>query len=84
MRGVAKLSGGDVDSVLARRRGQVWKGIAAWLMVKHVGMTRRDVAQVLGLAGGSGVSYQIKLAKQAMANDSRLENRIKQLEKKWQ
>ena len=81
---VAKLSGSDVDSILARRRGQVWKGVAAWLMVKHAGMTRRDVARVLRLGGGSGASYQIKLAEQAMANDSRLANRIKRLEKKWQ
>jgi putative transposase len=81
---VAKLSGGDVDSILARRRGQVWKGIAACLMVKHTGMTRRDVARVLGLGGGSGVSYQIKLARQALANDSRLANRIQRLERKWQ
>ena len=69
---VAKLSGSDVDSILTRRRGQVWKGIAAWLMVKHAGMTRRDVARVLGLRGGSGVSYQIQLARQAIPNDSRL------------
>ena len=69
---VAKLSGSDIVSILARRRGQVWKGIAAWLMVKHAGMTRRDVARVLGLRGGSGVSYQIQLARQAIPNDSRL------------
>ncbi len=50
---VAKLSGSDVDSLLAHRRGQMWKGIAAWLLVKHAGLTRRDVAQVLGLRGGS-------------------------------
>ena len=81
---VAKLSGGDVDSILARRRGQVWKGIAAWSLLKHAGLTRRDVARVLGLGGGSGVSYQVKLAEQAMANDSRLANRVKRLEKKWQ
>ncbi len=81
---VAKLSGNDVEAILARRRSQVWKGIAAWLLVKHCGLTRRDVARVLGLRGGSSVSYQINLAQRALANDSRLANRIKRLERKWQ
>ncbi len=30
------------------------------------------------------VSYKIKLAKQALANDSRLANRVIRIEKKWQ
>ncbi len=66
----AELSGNDAEAIVAHRRGQAWKGIAAWLLVKHSGLTRRDVARVLGLRSGSGVSYQIKLATQALANDS--------------
>ena len=80
---VAKLAGVKVDDLKDQRRSWPWKGIAALLLVKHTGLTRRDVAPFVGLNGGSTVTYQITQAEQALSQDKDLRNRIARLEKPW-
>ena len=79
---VAKAAGTTVEGLGARRRGWKWKGIAARLLVKHVGQTRRDCARLLGLKAGSAVSYQMRQAEQAMDADAKLARVVKHLDSK--
>jgi hypothetical protein len=62
---------------------RAWKEVAALLLVKHTGLTRRDVAPFVGLNGGSTVTYQITQAEQALNKDKDLRNRIARLERPW-
>jgi len=83
LEGGAKLAGVKVDDLKDQRRRWPWKGIAALLLVKHTGLTRRDVAPLVGLNGGSAVNYQITQAEQILGNDKDLCNRMARLEKQW-
>lgn len=77
---VAKAAGTTVAGLGARRRGGKWKGIAALLLVKHVGLTRRDCVRWLGLKAGSGVSYQMRQAGQALEADATLARVMERLD----
>jgi len=79
---VAKAAGTTVEGLGARRRGWKWKGIAARLLVKHVDLTRRDCARLLGLKASSVVSYQMRQAGQAMEADAKLARVVKHLDSK--
>ena len=80
---VASAAGTTVEELKARRRGGIWKGIAAKLLVTQAGITRRECAQWLGVRAGSAVGYQIKLAEGAFKADARLARRVARLESQW-
>jgi hypothetical protein len=81
--GVAEMAGSDVTGLMARRRGETWKGLAALLLTKHAGLTNREVASLLGWRSGSGVTYPIARAQGALRDNPRLAARVARLTKTW-
>lgn len=77
---VASAARTTVAGLKARRRGGIWKGIAARLLLTHAGITRRACAHWLGMLSGSAVSYQIKQVEVALKADLRLARKVARLE----
>jgi transcriptional regulator with XRE-family HTH domain len=69
---VAAAGGVAVDAVLSRRRDSPLKAIAASLLVRHAGLTQRDIAQLLGMRSGSSVSHQLRRLRGALIADQRV------------
>ncbi|MDD5678804.1 MAG: transposase [Kiritimatiellae bacterium] len=77
---VASAAGTTVEGLKARKRGGIWKGIAAKLLLTHSGLTRRQCARWIGILAGSAVSYQIKQAEVRLKTDLRLAQRVMRME----
>ena len=65
---------------LQRRRGCQAKGVAAWMLEKHAGLTRRAIGPLLGIQSGTGVGYQIRQAMNCMKSDPDLARRVERIE----
>ncbi|MFO7535943.1 MAG: transposase [Kiritimatiellia bacterium] len=64
-----------------RRRGCPSKGVAAWLLEKHAGLTRRAIGPLLGIESGTGVGYQIRQAMDRIKYDPHLARRVEKIER---
>jgi REP element-mobilizing transposase RayT len=66
---VAAAAGLAVGELSRRRRGAPLKAIAASLLVRHAGLTQREIASWLGLTCGSAVSCQLRLLPAMLRTD---------------
>ncbi len=80
---VAAVAGTTPEGLKARSRHEIWKGIAAKLLVTHAGITRRECAHWLGLSYGSSVGYQIKLANINLISNTKIARKVAHLESQW-
>jgi hypothetical protein len=85
LRIVAKAWDVHVEDLLVRRRNWSGKAMAAFMLEKYGGLSRRACAPLIGISSGVGVAYQIlKMGEQAKADPAmaaRLSKVEAQLEK---
>jgi REP element-mobilizing transposase RayT len=77
---VAKVLGVDVRTFRTRRRNWHGKGLAAYALVKHAGLTQRECAECLGVRSGSGVSRQIRSVLEQSVEDADISRQLKKTE----
>jgi REP element-mobilizing transposase RayT len=65
---------------LQRRRGCQAKGVAAWMLEKHAGLTRRAIGPLLGIQSGTGVGYQIHQAMERAKVDPQFSRQAQKVE----
>ena len=65
---------------LQRRRGCQAKGVAAWMLEKHAGLTRRAIAPLVGIESGTGVGYQIRQAMERAKTDTPFARHVQKIE----
>jgi len=56
----AQAAGVHVEELSRRRRESPLKAVAARMLVRHAGLTQRDIAPLLGLQSGSSVNCQLR------------------------
>ena len=66
---VATAAGVDEKELGRRRRNSPFKALTALLLVRHAGLTQRDIAPLLGLRAGSSVSCQIRRLEHLLRSD---------------
>jgi REP element-mobilizing transposase RayT len=57
---VADAAGVEVAELSRRRRDSLLKAVTLFLLVRHTGLTQRDIASLVGLTSGTSVSWQIR------------------------
>jgi putative transposase len=77
---VCRVAGLKPEELQKRRRDWIWRGVAASLLCKRAGLTRRACAALLGLKSGAAVSYHVLKADGKMASDKRLVSQITKIE----
>ena len=77
---VAGLWGMKTADLAVRRRDWAGKGVAAHMLEKYGGLTRRACAPLIGLQSGMGVAYQIRQALARMKADAGLARKVGKLE----
>ena len=65
-----------------RRRNSSLRAVAARLLVRYAGYTQRDVADHLGIGGGSAVCNQLKRLSERVPRDKRLRALLEESESK--
>lgn len=78
---IAKLWGVKPSELAKRRPGWPGKGVAAWMLEKYAGLTRRAIGPKLGIGSGTGVAYQIRQATEQTRSDRRLERLVADAER---
>jgi hypothetical protein len=71
----------SLPELARRRRGCLAKAVAAWMLEKHAGLTRRAIGPWLGIGSGTGVGYQIRQAMDGMKTESGLARRVERIER---
>lgn len=71
----------SLPELARRRRGCLAKAVAAWMLEKHAGLTRRAIGPWLGIESGTGVGYQIRQAMDGMKADPGLARRVERIER---
>lgn len=79
---VAAVAGVGIEEVSRRRRDSPLKAIAASLMVRHAGMTQRDIAATLGLRSGSSVSHQLRGLRGRLVEDKQVARLVNAAERR--
>jgi putative transposase len=79
---VCRVAGVCEEDLKARRRDWTWRSIAAQLLCKHAGLTRRECADSLGLGSGAAVSYHVRQAECAILQDKALGVQVAKIEKR--
>lgn len=77
---VGTLWGVKPDEWGIQRRDWPVKGVAAWMLEKHAGLTRRACGPLLGIGSGAGVGYQIRKAIALASADPGLARKIARAE----
>lgn len=77
---VCKQFGIGREALLRRRRNAPERAVAAWLLVRHTGLTQREVGMSLAMGSGAAVSFQLKRLHQRLKNDRALRRRVTVLE----
>jgi len=72
----------DVSEFRRRRRNSPLRAVAARLLVRYAGYTQRDVADHLGIGGGSAVCNQLKRLSERLPRDKRLRALLEESESK--
>jgi hypothetical protein len=84
LKAVAKLAETSIENLkVPQQRNWVWRGLAARLLVKHAGLTRRAVAPLIGLKGGAAVGYQIAQTEERLRTDDKFSACVSNLEDRW-
>ncbi len=69
---VCKAMGIVEEEVYRRRRNSMVRPVMARMLCKYAGMTQRDVAKLVNLAGGSAVSLQMRKLNEQLSGDKTL------------
>jgi putative transposase len=77
---VAALWGMKADDLTVCRRDWPGRGVAAHMLEKYAGLTRRACAPLIGLASGMGVNYQIKQTLARLKTDATLARQVAKVE----
>jgi REP element-mobilizing transposase RayT len=79
---VCRVAGLRSEELQKRRRDCIWRGVAAGLLCKRAGLTRRACAELLGLRSGAAVSYHVLKVENKTTSDKRLVSQIAKIEKR--
>ncbi len=77
---VAAGLGVKAEELKARRHGWAGKGVAALMLEKYAGLTRRACAPWIGLTSGMGAGYQIRQAVIRLKHDPKLKRQVEKLD----
>ena len=78
---VSALWGMKAEEMAVRRPGWPGKGVAAWMLEKYAGLTRRAIGPKLGIGSGTGVAYQIRQVMTRMRTDRLLARQVADAER---
>jgi REP element-mobilizing transposase RayT len=81
---VAALWGMKAEELTVCRRDWPGRGLAAHMLEKYAGLTRRECAPWIGLASGMGVGYQIKQALARLKTDAGLVRQVAKVEAQFE
>jgi REP element-mobilizing transposase RayT len=81
LKAVATAAGVEVTELARRRRESPLKAITASLLVRHAGLTQRDIAPLLGLSAGSSVCCQIRLLPEMVRSGGGVEQLMEKAER---
>lgn len=70
--------------LLERQKGSYMRPVAAKMLCKYGGLTQRQVAEILKLGTGAGVSLQLKRLREALAQSRSLQRQIARIERSLQ
>lgn len=73
---VCEAMGVEASEVRVRTRGNWFRPVLADALVRHAGMTQREIAAVMGLGTGKAVSVQLARLQAALNRDRQLARRV--------
>lgn len=76
---VCQTLGIQPADVQRKRRDGLWRGLAAYALVRKAGLTQQEAAVQLALKTGAAVSYLIRRLKTRMQEDEALARRVDRL-----
>ena len=72
------------EALRAGQKGSFVRPAASRCLIRHAGLSQREVAEHLGVSTGAAISAQVKLLNRAEARDRPLARKLKRLESKIQ
>ena len=78
---VAKRAKVKKEELMTRRRDSVVRAVASRMLCRYAGLTQREVAEVLGLKTGAGVSSQLKRLKTQAGNNPQMQRLVAGLDR---
>lgn len=78
---VGSVLGLGTDEIIKRQRGNSVRGVVTKMLIKYGGMTGREVARVLGMKFGSGISWQLAQLEKAQRTNPHIAGVVEQLER---
>ena len=79
---VGKEFGIESQDLLRRRRNAVDRAVTAWMLIRYVGLTQREVGGNLVMGSGAAVSFQLKRLQKGMRDNAVLRRQVSAIEKR--
>lgn len=79
---VAQECGVDAVSLRRRQRGSFVRALASRMLLKHGGLTQREVAAILNLGTGAAISIQLRTLAAAAESSPRLRDLLARLDRR--